>query len=769
MSVFNALPQTLSGAVPPGSFGSVFSTPADPTPPPPPPPQQQQQQHQQQHQSQPPGFPSHSPVLASRNTATVFRSSRSNAPGGPPPYPRNASPPVFFGASSTPTVKLPAEGVPAAVAGLPTGHTTSAFNAPVFGTAAAFTSAAPLSMATVPFSSGGAVAPSNNNAVKAAVSSAFAPSVFQRASHSSTAPASAVPTPTDPRSSAFGAPKGKSTWDGTTATTTAAAVFSSPKERFSPSPSVFPAQAQSTPPFNPMAAGAKRGRGGAVVGGRGSGRGDAQPSSAHGVRESRPTPQAQLPASTTSFSPARGGKTQQNRAPQQKQQQSAVVDAKNQLLATRVFTSFMCKIMSEKEAQREEAAELLESAFFGVVGSHGSGEFATVLQQMLGAWLALKGQQQTTVKGEYWVALFAIGCHLNLVSSIISAGEADRHSTSGAQRAIVLDNKWSVLADSCTYANLLCDICLQLFSNQSENHAPYGVLPLTLRRARETFELANDEGISSVLPNVKTVLLKLNRHVRMPALQHAPHSEVERQRAAAFACVLGEMMLHCCAPANCEQFIQSFHEHCSDMVGIRCTLYHHYAHNLLVESLSDAVIYQAMKLLAHAFVIVPDDAIENRRLLFVKLTACGLALGKMPSPAEQEAYNVTELEDLILAVRSCNLHLFNVAHRNNSEWYVRCGIHNVLQVVGKRIALLMVVKYYISHPSNRLSVQDMIDYYHMPLSLQEACHVWLLPLLVEKRINGVMESGVLVLSGANPFDDYSKEALTAFGATENDE
>ncbi|ORC88683.1 uncharacterized protein TM35_000151140 [Trypanosoma theileri] len=549
------------------------------------------------------------------------------------------------------------------------------------------------------------------------------------------------------------------------------------------SPPAFPRDSHSAVMFNPMSIAAKRGRGGGVLSGRGAGRGESiftraavLPNSIHTSPSA--TPQAtkhrhhQYQQQQQQPSNQHQQQQQQQQSSNQEQYKQGVSDTKGQLLSTRVFIAFMNKILDENETRREEAADILETAFFGVVGSHGSAEFPIALQQLLSAWRILKdSRSQSLSKGEHWVALFALGCHLNFVSSTIRSAEREQQQQSssqqisdGSQRSIVLNHKWSVLSNSCTYANLLCDICLQLCTNQSESHMPYGVLPLILRRARNTFELANDEGVFSVQTNMKTILLKLHRHVRVPVIQQEPQSIVERQRVASFAYVLSEMLLHSCAPPDSNMFIQSFHQYCGDMVEIRCTLYHHNAHNLLQEPLTDVAIEQAMELLARAYVILPDTATENKRLLFVKMTACGLALGKIPPVSEQDLFNLTELDDLIVAVQSSNMRLFNAVMDKNSEFYVRCGIHNVLQVVGKRISLLMVVRYYMNSFSSRLPVQDMLDYYQMPLTLQEGCNVWLLPLLVEKRINGVMESGVLVLSSANPFDEYNHEMLKAFAA-----
>ncbi|KAF8297322.1 hypothetical protein TcYC6_0081810 [Trypanosoma cruzi] len=769
MSVFGVPPQNPPGAAPskavmmPGPFASVFPAPADTSQQNPPHPQPQKGQNAPLYGLQPVFFsPQPNPPVLSSHEQNTF-----NAP--PSVFSRTAGMQQSFGSQNTLTVTPSIQKTV-----LPSNSSASGLSAPVFGVSSAF--------GTCPI-------PDNASARSTAPAST---SVFQQFSQKG----DVLQKPQ--RSTTFGMPKSGMN------TLNPAVALPQPSQPFTMASPVFSKEESGNVTFNPMASGAKRGRGGSTpFGGRGAGRVDVVPSQfgenspRRARKEPPPTPPQQKLKFSSAFvapvpAPATKGSWQPRQPVQEQRQMTTGGIATEQLLSTRVFSAFMRKILDESDVIREEAADFLEDAFFGVVGSHGSGEFPTALQQMLAVWHEVKETQpQSSIKGEHWVVLFALGCHVNFLTNTILAeaneqqGTADADNNNndntnkedsnddnggaGGQKDIVLGNKWAALTNSCTYANIMCDIFLQLFSNQAENHVPYSVLPFVLRRVRNTFELANDEGVLAVQSNMKTTLLKLYRYVRVPTLQQEQHSVVERQRTAAYACVLGELMLHSYAPSGRDEFVQSFHQHCSNMTEIRCALYHHYAHNLLQESLTDNVIQEAMELLARAFVILPESAKENKRLLFLKLTACGLALGRVPLPEEQEAYDVAELEDLIVAVRSSNWMLFDIAMRNNSEFYVQCGIHNVLQVVGKRISLLMVVKYYVNSFSSRLHVQDMIDYYEMPFTLYEGCHVWLLPLLVEKRINGVMESGVLVLSSANPFDAYSKEALTALATRDQGE
>nr|CCC95168.1 conserved hypothetical protein [Trypanosoma congolense IL3000] len=440
-----------------------------------------------------------------------------------------------------------------------------------------------------------------------------------------------------------------------------------------------------------------------------------------------------------------------------------------ELLATRVFTAFMSNIMSTDESVWEGSEEHIEGAFFGVVGSHGMADYETTLQQMHKSWVILKklrGNHQpqlVQLPGERWVVLFSLGCYLNLVTSTIQEGDVASKFGGNEEmkklRCTILQDMGNMLIDCCTYANLLCEICLYLFCNQKETHAPFCILPIVLSRARTVFELACEKGISSVQSNLKSILLKLHRFVRVAPPKHGSQSVVEKKRIVAFAALLSEMMLYNSAPPESNHFVEAFHQHYGDMVNIRCALYRNSADKILQEPLTDVMVHQAMELFARAFVLADSEAKEKRQPLFVKLAACALALGRIPPAAFLQSFDNSGLEDLVVALQSCNLRLFNLAMLNNSELYVRCGVHNVLQLVRKRISLLMVVKYYSLCFSDRIPVQEMVEYFKLPYTLLEACNVWLLPLLVEKKINGVIESGTLVLSSTNPFDEYSVDTL----------
>lgn len=68
----------------------------------------------------------------------------------------------------------------------------------------------------------------------------------------------------------------------------------------------------------------------------------------------------------------------------------------------------------------------------------------------------------------------------------------------------------------------------------------------------------------------------------------------------------------------------------------------------------------------------------------------------------------------MMAVRSANMTLYELALRNNAMYYVQNGIHNALCFVRKRIALLMVVKFYMyKQCDSRLRVPEMIAFHNL--------------------------------------------------------
>lgn len=187
------------------------------------------------------------------------------------------------------------------------------------------------------------------------------------------------------------------------------------------------------------------------------------------------------------------------------------------------------------------------------------------------------------------------------------------------------------------------------------------------------------------------------------------------------------------------------------------------------------------------------------------------------------------LEDMVVAMQSCHLKLFDSGLQRNGFFFVQTGIYNILQFARMRLRLLMAVKYvrYCSmqgkaresekmasdqerHPdpasttnvyrktssaptndASRIRIADLISFFSSPPSLAlvpsslstsvlpseipenthqmillyptevEAMMYWLLPLLKEKWMHGVLyiDHGYLVLARESPFPGIPMEVL----------
>lgn len=276
-------------------------------------------------------------------------------------------------------------------------------------------------------------------------------------------------------------------------------------------------------------------------------------------------------------------------------------------------------------------------------------------------------------------------------------------------------------------------------------------------------------------------------------------SASQRQLLLAFAVLLAELIVaEAPMTAEMDRFIRVFSRTFPHARAERCTLYYCKATVMTQQSLTFELVRAACDLFTRAMIVCPErgnDDISssssspeqhvdvyassvmpshalpvrddsNRRILFVKLMCCQLALGRIPQDvSELHRYGAAPLLPVVEAVQKADLAIFTHAMHTHAAYYVETGVHNILHMVRQRIILLMVVKYYIAHGcESRLSVLNLVNYYRLPYTEVEAMHIWLLPLLVKKYINGVLHNQSLVLSQQKPFDDYDKGDLLAMAA-----
>ncbi|KAG5503429.1 hypothetical protein JKF63_05568 [Porcisia hertigi] len=493
-------------------------------------------------------------------------------------------------------------------------------------------------------------------------------------------------------------------------------------------------------------------------------------------------------------------------------------DEKTFCIAARLCKSFLLQLASAaalgspgsgaSSSKEEDVAKTLEQAYFGVVGIEGVyGDFGRTAGEMLALWngqvkpvvsgRATHGSDSgaSTVPGEMWIALFALGTYLNTIMSTLQSRKTGRHVASSTASASMADlasykaglraHPTEALTDACHYANELSELLQAIFQRTSEADAPpYSVIPVVLRRVRSVFDEATARGVAMVQSNLNAVTSKLfavlNRRVKTSAMQplgepgEAPRwllaydSKVKESLLHSFAYLVIEMIA-ADAPTNddVELFISAFHECFPSALAERCMLYYRRACALLRQPLCMSLAEEAAALLAKATVVYPPGApSHNKRVLLVKLLAAELALGRLPPDNDWLALDVPQLVDVVNALKTSRLDLLDMALRMHGPFFVEIGVHNALCLARQRLALLMVVKFYLTHGrESRLCVSEMVRYHRLPYSAADAGIVWLLPLLVEKQINGVLDHDYLILSAKSPFDDYPREALAEAAAS----
>ncbi|CBZ27417.1 conserved hypothetical protein [Leishmania mexicana MHOM/GT/2001/U1103] len=488
-------------------------------------------------------------------------------------------------------------------------------------------------------------------------------------------------------------------------------------------------------------------------------------------------------------------------------------DEKKLCIAARLCKSFLMQLASAAalgghgsgavgSSREEDVAKTLEQAFFGVVGIEGvHGNFGNTAGEMLALWngqvrpmISGRGTQSSdgggsAFPGEMWIALFILGTYLNTILSTLQHSKSGRCAASSSASASVTDlaaykaglraHPTEALTDACHYANELSELLQTLFQRGGEADAPpYSVIPVVLRRVRSVFDEANARGVATVQSNLNTVTSKLfavlNRRVKTSAVQplgspgEAPRwlltydGKEKESLLHSFAYLIIEMIA-ADAPTNddVELFISAFHECFPSALAERCMLYYRRACALLRQPLRMSLVEEAAELLVKATVVYPPNApLNNRRVLLVKLLAAELALGRLPPDEDWLALDVPPFIDVVNALKTSRLDLLDAALSMHGPFFVEIGVHNVLCLARQRLALLMVVKFYLTHGcESRLSVSEMVRYHRLPYSAVDAGVVWLLPLLVEKQINGVLDHDYLILSAKTPFDAYPLKTL----------
>lgn len=634
----------------------------------------------------------------------------------------------------------------------------------------------------------------------------------ERSAHATPAfsPAAAAAAPPKlqafPASSPFGAsalPRGGSAFGGSSPGSTFPSALAPPQGA---APMSFPAPANAPSAFGAFAAPpapsafvAKRGRDEGMGTGTGAGTDDttawkrAAPVSASAAF-GRPAPQQQ--------------QQQQHHAPIDRpaMRQKHRIDTTRLSAAAQLFRSFLVKISAE--GTRETAWPDMDTAFFGeAIFAPGPGamtaDFSFTLDELSAVWEQMRRRvgafQGAEMRGEMWVALFAVGCQANLVMHAIT-GPPDHVYAPGLATFVagVRHHEADALTDACALAKQLNDLNVELYQHEAAMLVPYSVLPTLFARVRTVFDEAGARGAYRVSSNMNMATSKifavLLRRLKASAVEELPDlgggggaspgpkwmllpkNARDQALVMAFAALVYEIRVsESPFTDDVAHFVAAFHRGFPNSLEERCMLYYSEANQLLQRPLTVASLDLAGQRLAQALTTLPRDAAatagaatravamavgSNEQILTIKLVAVNLARGRVPRAEEAERLATPELADAIAAVRAADLPLFDRALLANGVFFIETNTNNIMMAARERLALLLVVKYYLSHACEKLiPVADLVAYHGLRYTPDEAMAVWLLPLLIKSQINGVLNNQKLLVSNTEPFEGFSMDAL----------
>lgn len=422
-----------------------------------------------------------------------------------------------------------------------------------------------------------------------------------------------------------------------------------------------------------------------------------------------------------------------------------------------------------------------------------------------------------------WVALFALGLWVRcMISSLASSSDPTEmleqeatQSSSPLQlfQMSVRQHPNEAMKDACVFASEINVMCLSLYvSPHGASPPPYSLLPLLLQSSRSVFDVCltlqlvdRGSGSNATVTSKKLYASLATRAREGGMLQRSsgggstPESPTElhiRQDADRYlACALAKVICELMAAdealkAETWEYMAAFHLGVPDATDVRCCLYYEEASMWLRQCMSKDTLHKARDAFANAYVLCLSlvqhtttcaeshgmDWMQKLFLIKVRLAATQLALGLSPvsfdyTPVGEEDHSgipwvPSEMEDVVVAVEACHLPLLESALHRNAEFFVKMGVYHTLLHLHSRIRLLMVVKFYIQMGCDEkyIKISELLRCYPgylPPYTKEEAVVEWLLPLLMELKINGVVDGSYeyLALSYKNPFEEYPKEVL----------
>lgn len=470
------------------------------------------------------------------------------------------------------------------------------------------------------------------------------------------------------------------------------------------------------------------------------------------------------------------GQRQSEASPQQAAAPSAIAAGHP---ISKLFELFMSKLLSlsmDPGKQDDACGVLLEKALFHLDWK--ASPPPTLVKDMVHIALQLKPPSMKT-KLERWAVVFYLGCCVNLLEKDLILDRGHEGDDRGS-------HDWqSIMRLALQRANILSETCQELFIDSrrsaqelashgqysdAERVVPYSCLVLILRRIRQTFELAASVGfyeLSSQESQLIGAVVRWDSSAGSPMLRpliETPATSVAWTVARTTAAIIGEnaALRNSTELTKHLDYAASFHVHCPGEVGLRCMLYYRCAQMILqMTSFTPENLAAARHQLASALLLCPDEH-HNTQLIARLLTGVSLALGFVPEETWLEQHKLHGLfGDVAAALRTANYKRYEATVDRLLPDLVEAGVASLVQHARMHVRTALVLSYFMAMGRRtQLDIRGLLEYIgeaSLPPHIRSVAalsKLWLMPLLMERFINGTVDGTVMVLSKGRPFEWY---------------
>lgn len=454
-----------------------------------------------------------------------------------------------------------------------------------------------------------------------------------------------------------------------------------------------------------------------------------------------------------------------------------------------MFDAFLKKLFDSDAYSRESGVQTyLDKAFFHLQWPLDTP--AGCLTRMIEKCIEAKSKfPELRLKLERWAVVFFLGCNVSmLLKHVTSGGGGDENHT------------WQeVLTTVLVRTNIFCATFVELYLEDKVGFVPFTSVAVVLRRVRASFEAAASVGFFEPTSKAEILINKVVIRETKPALYKPliapPETQHQHLIAVTKAAILAEMS----SLGQTQEFQQrmdwadSFHKHCPDEVEHRVALYLGDAVVLATYPLGMHSLQRTRLKLAHGLALCPTGH-PSAIILARWFAAVSFAAGMIAAPpttsssalatagassagtveslidtAWYEQYGLQdEFTDAAVALATANIVLYE-AHM--SQWlpqYTATGIAAMMQFGRVHVRTAIVVRYFcLMGRTTQLSIKGLIEfvgplptpYKRVTESYTAFSQLWLMPLLLEKFVNGTVVEDMLLLSKAMPFEYYDLQGV----------